>query len=162
MQQKCSCCYRLLDSKHFGKYKTCEFCRAYQAKLRKTDKDKNRKKKYYIKNKDKAKEYGYRYRRTDLGRFKKVFSAAKRAKILFSLNYEQYLEIISKSCYYCNGYFPRVVAGSGLDRIQPENGYCYENCLSCCDVCNTLKNSEFTVEETKAAIKAILKLRKKK
>ncbi len=77
------------------------------------------------------------------------------------MTFDQYVDLISNPCFYCNGFFKQVTAGSGLDRIVPDKGYIIDNCVSCCETCNRIKNSNFSPEETTAAVKAIIKIRKK-
>lgn len=124
--------------------------------------NKKLKKEYYQANKSKAAAYGLEYRRTPIGRYKKLKSAAARRDIDFNISFEEYLSEISKPCFYCKGFFGTCEAGGGLDRIDNTKGYITDNILSCCKVCNRLKNEDFSSEETMAAIRAIIKLRKNK
>lgn len=159
---KCSGCKHLKNADEFQEgYKTCETCLIRQAEIRQTDTYKERKNNYYIDHKEEAKVYGFNYRRTIVGRFNKIKAAAERMTIRFNLSIDQYSALISKPCYYCDGFFPPVLAGSGLDRLNPKKGYTIKNSVSCCDTCNTLKNDIFSPEETKAAVEAIIKVRKK-
>lgn len=158
---KCHDCgvYKTLEE--LGGYKTCEKCRKRQKKLREIPENKNRKKQYYQLNKEKAAEYGKIYRRSVIGRYKKSKKSATSRNIIFNLTYEEYNLEISKLCYYCNGFFTQVEAGCGLDRLDCSLGYIVGNIVSCCHTCNTIKNCILTPQETKAAIRAIIKIRKK-
>jgi hypothetical protein len=68
-------------------------------------------------------------------------SALKR-NLSFELNEEQFKEITSKSCYYCNqipknknkGYYY-----NGIDRKNNFLGYIIENVVPCCETCNRAK-----------------------
>lgn len=162
MSRICKGCTANRDDIEFQGFKTCQACRNRQSEIRKTDQDIKRKKLYYARNRDRVGIYGHEYRRSLQGRFKKARSAAKRAEVLFNISFEQYQEIISAPCFYCEGFFPPVTAGSGLDKMNPSEGYTVNNCVSCCDTCNTLKNDMFSPEETKAAITAIIKVKEGK
>jgi hypothetical protein len=68
--------------------------------------------------------------------FKKK-STEKRNKEV-SLTKENYLELIQKSCVYCNYYNEEEI--NGVDRLDNEKGYNLENCISCCKHCNRMKH----------------------
>lgn len=88
-------------------------------------------------------------------------SSAKRRNIKYSLTREQFIELISKSCYYCgfegrmyNYYFNKDktkclgyssapdwidkqwIKYNGIDRKDNNIGYEFDNCLPCCKECN--------------------------
>ncbi len=108
-----------------------------------------------------AKRYGVRNNHRPEVRYKNAKLSAKRRSISFDLTCEQYVKLIGPECFYCNGFFGRVTTGVGLDRMDNSKGYTIDNCVSCCKSCNGIKNSILTVEETKAAVKAIIRVRKK-
>lgn len=63
-------------------------------------------------------------------------------------------------CYYCNNKLcQKSRTGIGLDRLDNSMGYAYDNVVSCGKVCNLIKNSFLTSEETKAAVAAVLSIR---
>lgn len=93
-------------------------------------------------------------------RFKRVIQTAKQRNISFSLTFEQFLRAANQPCYYCNFKLcSQVKEGSGLDRIDSNKGYEIGNVISCGHRCNMIKNDDLTMEETKAAVEAILNLR---
>ena len=47
----------------------------------------------------------------------------------------------------------------GLDRLDNDKHYELDNVVSCCNVCNTIKNKNLTAQETTAAVKMIILLR---
>lgn len=68
---------------------------------------------------------------------------AKKRGINFELTVEQFKEIIKQKCHYCGGYSKdRNVKsrGNGIDRKDSNEGYIYENCVTCCATCNFVKN----------------------
>lgn len=82
----------------------------------------------------------------------KLFDKYKRQASLrgldFALNMEQFEYLTQGKCRYC-GIEPRQTTkekGSngqyvynGIDRVNNESGYVYENCVSCCGTCNRAK-----------------------
>jgi len=94
-------------------------------------------------------------------RHSKAKSQAKFRKIEWSLTLEEFCEISGRNCFYCDEKLsPREgKGGSHLDRIDNNLGYSASNVVSCCWLCNCLRNINFTQEETKAAAQAILNVR---
>jgi hypothetical protein len=74
---------------------------------------------------------------------------AKRKNIDFSISKEEFKSLTSGNCYICgiepqyinrkkrtNGYYTY----NGIDRVDNSKGYIFDNCMSCCQVCNFRKN----------------------
>ena len=59
--------------------------------------------------------------------------------INFELTKEQFEEIIIKPCYYCE--IIQDKGFNGIDRMDSSRGYEQDNCVSCCDECNTMKGA---------------------
>jgi len=87
-----------------------------------------------------------------------------RRKIDFQLTKEQFEYFVKNNCFYC-GCEPNRVANprsvnfghllrNGIDRINNDIGYVFDNCISCCTTCNTAK-SKRTIEEFLLKIKTI-------
>lgn len=80
---------------------------------------------------------------------------AKDRGIDFALSKEQFRELIESDCYYC-GQHPQIrptasgCAGeyewNGIDRVDNEKGYIYDNCVPACKMCNFAKRDS-SVEE---------------
>lgn len=88
--------------------------------------------------------------------------AIKKRKIEWSLTFEEYKNLISMSCYYCDNKLGEPVKRStGLDRLDSNKGYEISNVVSCCYVCNCIKNMFLTPEETQAAVQTVLEIREK-
>lgn len=117
--------------------------------------------------KEQRKEYKRQHREENKNspnvRFVVAKSAAKSRNIIWSLSKQEYTEIISKSCYYCNNNFGdnNINCGVGLDRINNSMGYAVDNVVSCCAKCNFVRGTILTPEETKVAIQAIIEFRKR-
>lgn len=130
------------------------------------EKIKEKSKQYRNENKDKIKElwkewYKNNPERSVRRRFMESKNkATKRRELTWTLSFEEYSNLVSLPCYYCDYKLgTRVTRSCGLDRLNSEIGYETNNVVSCCMICNTIKNEHLTPEETKAAVSAILKLR---
>ncbi len=95
------------------------------------------------------------------------FSGSKRQArtrgIPWQLTFEQYHEITSQPCFYCEEAIDKQVTGK-LDRIINDRGIGYtpNNVLPCCKICNRVRGDHYTVEETKTAVMAVKALRARK
>jgi len=63
-------------------------------------------------------------------------SGAKKRNINFELSDDKCFELFKEKCYYC-GELDQV---NGIDRINSNNNYTNDNCVSCCKQCNFMKN----------------------
>jgi len=70
---------------------------------------------------------------------------ARDKGIPFELEYETYFEIIQQPCFYCgieSIYLENEsLYKNGIDRKDSGGGYLYDNCVSCCKMCNYMKGS---------------------
>lgn len=75
------------------------------------------------------------------------------------LTFEEFKEIVKKPCHYCGQEFSKeledfsceskvkkklsdvIVKCNGIDRVDNNIGYTYENSVPCCGQCNTAKNT---------------------
>ncbi len=88
------------------------------------------------------------------------FKRAKRQNIKgWSLSLKKYKQLISQPCHYCGLPQDAHERGTGLDRCNPSRGYHDGNVVSCCGVCNIVRNSWFTVDEMKLLGKAVRKIK---
>lgn len=118
---------------------------------------------YYINNNAKLKKTYLNRMKDPATRYNKSRSVAKRRGIEFSITLEQYLEITSQPCYYCNHKLCKpIIYYGGLDRLDNNLGYQIGNVVSCGKICNVIKNEFLSSEETLAAVEAILKVRNMK
>jgi hypothetical protein len=63
---------------------------------------------------------------------------ANRRKKQFKLTKEECIELFQQICYYCG----TLETMNGIDRIDSNQGYFIENCVSCCKQCNFMKNDK--------------------
>ena len=113
----------------------------------------------YQNNIDSVRVFNAAYTRTTMGRFKAGRRAATKRGISWNLSFDTYLGLIAaKQCHYCDGALSPTC--TGLDRIDNARGYEVGNVLPCCGDCNRHRQNTWTVEETVAAVRAVLSLRK--
>lgn len=95
---------------------------------------------------------------------RRLCNARRQAKlrgIEWAIEKADYFEVIKNPCRYCGNMLGKpVTEGAGLDRLDNEIGYVLSNVVSCCNVCNTIKNKNLTEDETVAAVEAILSIRR--
>lgn len=74
---------------------------------------------------------------------------ARSRNINWCLTNDQFLNLISKNCYYC-GNIPQIRKHdrsvnkkevNGIDRLDSSKGYTIDNCVTCCTMCNYMKLS---------------------
>jgi len=74
---------------------------------------------------------------------------AKTRNYIFDLSKEQFKELTSNNCHYCNSeptsyirpskYTNGSYISNGVDRIDNNIGYILTNCVPCCTICNRAK-----------------------
>lgn len=82
------------------------------------------------------------YRQTLKGKYSWYKIKAKERGRTFELTFDQFGEFWQEPCSYCG----KDIETIGLDRINNNRDYYYNNVCSCCDLCNKMKRS-LTVEE---------------
>lgn len=103
-------------------------------------------------------------------------NGALKRNLLWELSFQDFVDICSKPCYYCNeppktwdcvSNAPSVqlntpnsvsedykIRFTGVDRYDSKKGYTKENCVPCCVYCNRAK-SDLSFEDFKAHIERI-------
>jgi hypothetical protein len=83
---------------------------------------------------------------------------AKSRNLTFNLTKEEFKKLISQNCFFCNQEPTESVSSksrnrtttkfvhNGIDRLNSKFGYVLENCVSCCGMCNLMKN-KFSTED---------------
>ena len=91
--------------------------------------------------------------------YHKYKTTAKHNKRAFKLTKEQFKKLTSSKCFYC-GTHPYLLFNplrstnrkgtpisreaylyNGVDRVNSKKGYIISNCVSCCFICNRMKNT---------------------
>ncbi len=94
--------------------------------------------------------------------------SAKKRKLIFQLTEENVLKLIKQECFYCGSKFGnhlrRKIGNrdfdifyNGIDRKDPSIGYISNNVVTCCAICNIMKNtlttSQFISQIKKISVK---------
>ena len=124
----CTTCFKHNDISEFKnditelETKTCKTCREQNKKQ--------------IRNKEKR---NFLSRININQSFSSYIKEAKRRNFEFKLSKDIFNNIVKQNCHYCNE-INTEKKFNGIDRIDSNNGYILENCVSCCSLCNYLKN----------------------
>ena len=93
--------------------------------------------------------------------YKNIKASAKSRNIQFQLTLDEVNNIIHKPCYLCGtvdsiSYKTKhgTYTYNGIDRIDSNKPYVYNNCEPCCTMCNIMKN-KYDITDFKRHIKMI-------
>lgn len=78
----------------------------------------------------------------------------------WTISFGEYEQLLSEGCFYCGKSLIETETGAGLDRIDNSKGYTFDNVLPCCRMCNGVRGTALSIEETQVAVNAILELRR--
>lgn len=80
-----------------------------------------------------------------MGRYK---YEAKTRGYCFELTKEQFFNFVTSSCFYCGAKdtcgwkeYGQIFKYNGIDRVDNDVGYVFDNCVTCCKPCNTKKKA---------------------
>ncbi len=103
--------------------------------------------------------------------YRKYQAKSKQRSLPFSLTVEEFTKLTSSSCYFC-GIEPKQISKrakavyngdyvhNGIDRLDNNVGYVFENCVTACKVCNFAKNT-LTIDEFNEWLDRIVSFREK-
>lgn len=87
--------------------------------------------------------------------YNRVKGNAIKRSIPFDITINEFMDIASKNCFYCNqepiqnhNYRSRSKPYNGLDRLDNNLGYTKNNSVSCCSICNYAKH-DLSLDEFK-------------
>ena len=99
----------------------------------------------------------------ETGIFCQYKRAARRKKLEFLLNRDQFVSILKLNCHYCGKSPSNLIKRAarkfspelqfkynGIDRVDNARGYKIDNVVPCCRECNTIKHDSLTYDEMKA------------
>lgn len=115
-------------------------------------------KKYWAENKEKLEAKRKLRNKVPLFRFKQAIVAARRNGHCWELSFDDFVSVISSPCTYCQA-APIPTSGSWLDRADCSLGYTVKNVVSCCGLCNRLKNNFLSKPEAIAVIALVKEMR---
>jgi len=172
---QCNYCKKIEDNYTKFSYKDtkCDTCylqynREYmknnpEQRAKKSKAERKRRNKFTEEQKENNRKKSRLYKRTLRARYKFCLKRAENRKLSFTLSFEDFCDLAVKACYYCSNLLCKISENcSNIDRIDSSKGYDLENVLPCCAQCNRIKSDYLTVEETEAAVKAIIKIRQSK
>jgi hypothetical protein len=119
-------CIRCTRARYMKRYRTVHREELIQAS-----------KNWHIKNRSRDKQYktlpeqiyqNYVYRSKTKKKFKEL-------NLKFELTMDEFLTFWAQPCYYCN----EPILTISIDRVNSNQGYTLDNCVSCCSKCNTMK-----------------------
>lgn len=80
--------------------------------------------------------FGRRWSKTDNGVWNTYKRNARKRGLIFDIHKEKFVKLINGKCIYCGEEIAR-----GIDRKDNSKGYTIKNCVSCCKICNLMKNA---------------------
>ena len=111
---------------------------------------------YYRNNVEAIKQINKEAKKTFPNQYSHLKTNARRRDIVVDLTLEQYIAKRTQPCHYCGKELEET--GSCLDRIDSNlRVYNDQNTVPCCHICNYLKGSSLTLEETLFAVLALKK-----
>lgn len=132
--------------------------KAYAKELCRRHYSQNKYRSYSRKQKKKFNDKWLKWSRTLRGQFTTSKNKVTHKGVSWKLTFEQFAELRSKPCFYCDGPLPET--SIGLDRLVAEEGYSVNNVVPCCRNCNMLKGDMLTLRETLEVLKLIKTMRK--
>ncbi len=115
-------------------------------------------KKYWAENKETIEAKRKIKNKAPLFRFNLAVASARQAGLQWELEFEQFKDLISMPCTYCQA-APPPTCGKWIDRVDSSKGYTKDNAAPCCGKCNRIKNNFLSKEETVAVIALIKEMR---
>lgn len=82
--------------------------------------------------------YNEERKRNRLKHYTEYKKGASVRNIWFELTIEEFVSLVDKPCFYCDAYNSN--ESMGVDRLYSDIGYCVQNCVSCCKLCNFMKS----------------------
>lgn len=72
--------------------------------------------------------------------WRSIQKGAYNRELLFTITETDFERLAILPCYYC-GFYSKTRL-NGIDRIDNNKGYIIDNCITCCKMCNIIKNSQ--------------------
>ena len=104
-------------------------------------------------------EKGKNFKKTLKGLITQAKAEAKKRGLLFEIPPNIFEKLRNKPCFYCSKPLENKY-GCGLDRIDNSKNYVLGNVIPCCPTCNVTRGNNYTVQEMRVMIKALLEYRK--
>ncbi|CAH6420233.1 Hypothetical protein MVR_LOCUS74 [uncultured virus] len=127
---------------HYARQKAAAAKPAYRARKRATDttpKMRALRRQWCQDNPDKMKRRYEAHRAKPERAFKSYQKKCTKIGRVFELTLEQFAELVTASCYYCNDPYTKLI--KSVDRIDSQLGYTIDNVVTACIKCNVMKNT---------------------
>lgn len=85
-----------------------------------------------------------KYYQTPKGRFKDYESQSSRRGFVFLIDFNFFNSMIQNNCIYCG--VSNVEKTIGIDRVDNNKGYSFDNCVPCCSNCNYSKRGRTDID----------------
>ena len=86
---------------------------------------------------DRLRNYKQENMRNHSRHFREYFRNAMKRNLPFLLTLEEFQAFVIQPCHYCGAHVQN--ESIGIDRIDSTLGYTTNNCVPCCEICNTMK-----------------------
>lgn len=129
LQTVCVTCGEHLESTILGENEeTIQKCQPCYVKMKDVEKKRIREERNYnIERKNNTEKHYNEYKK-----------CAVQRNVWFELTKDEFKLIVNQQCFYCESYNRNEVIG--IDRLYSDLGYCLQNCVPCCKICNIMKN----------------------
>ncbi len=126
MKRVCSKCNKPLKEERSPNSKICDDCLPNNRRKQQKEYRQRRKEKMALDVDYRNKAYWNTFK-----------SEAKRRKIKIEINFQEFTTILKTNCFYCND----IVDTIGIDRIDNDKHYTFDNVIRCCVTCNKMKSN---------------------
>ena len=90
-------------------------------------------------NPEKQKEFNIKRHNSYETQYDNYRRSAELKQLVFAITFDEYSKLVKNPCHYCGVLQNR--GFNGVDRENSAKGYILENCVSCCKMCNYMKNT---------------------
>ncbi|AGE49787.1 hypothetical protein PBCVCan184_324R [Paramecium bursaria Chlorella virus Can18-4] len=94
---------------------------------------------HYAEKRDEIREQQNAYHNTRTGKLCKIKQNAKNGGKDINMTDDEIMDMTDMPCVYCGKETIDAVKRNGIDRMDSSVGYVFENCVSCCQMCNFMK-----------------------
>jgi hypothetical protein len=122
-------------------YKKMMFSRYVENPKEERRKNAERMKEYREKNPKKWKEIMDKWKSNPVNVMNvKINLINNECRYTYEMSHDRALELITRECYYCDGFSDNVNNFNGYDRVNNEIHYTDDNVVACCSTCNYIKH----------------------
>lgn len=131
----CKSCVKIDNQSRKGRYKERE--KEYRKTYSQKPDVKERRKQQYQRDKEQIRLRTQEHYWSLNGQINQYIKSAKKRNLNWDLTQEDCKKYYNTNCTYCGEYYK----GLGIDRVDNNIGYDFENSVPCCFICNTMKRT---------------------